>query len=98
MTRTLAIAAVLAALPVTAALAGEKCDGPAPQRQSFEAFMQVMGDYEWTIKKMRVTDGCYDLRVRDSSGNTLNVMIDPATLQVVDGQVVRFADGTSGSL
>lgn len=98
MKKTLAMLAFLAALPVTAALAGEKCDVPPEQRQSFEALGRLAGDFGWTIDKMKIDDGCYELRVTDTSGNVLKVKIDPATLDVVDGKVKRFGDGNNVSV
>jgi hypothetical protein len=44
---------------------------------------------------MKIDDGCYELRVTDTSGNVLKVKIDPATLEVVDGSVKRFGDGST---
>ena len=44
---------------------------------------------------MKIDDGCYELRVTDASGNVLKVKIDPATLEVVDGSVKRFGDGST---
>jgi hypothetical protein len=98
MKKTVAMLAFLAALPATAALAGEKCDVPPEQRQSFEALGKLAGDFGWTIDKMKIDDGCYELRVTDGSGNVLKVKIDPATLDVVDGKVKRFGDGNNASV
>lgn len=98
MKKKLAMLAFLAALPATAALAGENCDVPPEQRQSFEALTQLTGDFGWMINKMKIDDGCYELRVTDGSGNVLKVKIDPATLEVIDGKVKRFGDGSNASV
>ncbi len=98
MKKTLAMLAFLVALPVTAAFAGEKCDVQPEQRQSFEALGKLAGDFGWTIDKMKIDDGCYELHVTDGSGNVLKVKIDPATLDVVDGKVKRFGDGNNASV
>lgn len=98
MKKTLTMLAFLAALPATAALAGEKCDVPPEQRQSLEALAQLAGDFGWTIDRMMIDDGCYELRVTDASGNVLKVKIHPATLDVVDGKVKRFGDGSNASV
>jgi len=98
MKKTVAMLAFLAALPATAALAGEKCDVSPGQRQSFEALGKLAGDFGWTIDKMKIDDGCYELRVTDGSGNILKVKIDPATLDVVDGKVKRLGDGNNASV
>lgn len=95
MRTTFAMLALLAALPATAAFAGETCNVPPQQRQSFEALGRLAGDFGWTIDRMKIDDGCYELRVTDASGNVLKVKIDPATLEVVDGSVKRFGDGSA---
>ena len=95
MRKTLAVLALLAVLPATAAFAGEACDVPPQKRQSFEALGKLAGDFGWTIDKMKIDDGCYELRVTDTSGNVLKVKIDPATLEVVDGSVKRFGDDSA---
>ncbi len=98
MKKTLVMLAFLAALPATAALAGEKCDVMPEQRQSLEALSKLAGDFGWAIDKMKIDDGCYELRVTDGSGNVLKVKIDPVTLDVIDGKVKRFGDGTNASV
>ncbi len=95
MKKTLVMLAFLAALPATAALAGEKCDVMPEQRQSLEALSKLAVDFGWTIDKMKIDDGCYGLRVTDDSRNILKVKIDPATLDVVDGKVMRFGHGSN---
>lgn len=90
MTRTLAILALLAALPAGAARADGAC-GPRSQPQSWEAVAQLARDYGWTIRRMEIDDGCYDILVADPGGNTLKATIDPATLDVVKARITDFA-------
>ena len=97
MRTTFPMLALLAALPATAALAGETCNVPPQQRQSFEALGRLASDFGWTIDRMKIDDGCYELRVTDASGNVLKGKIDPATREVVDGSVKRFGDGSNGT-
>ncbi len=92
MKKSLTMLALLAMLPAGAALAGEACDVPLEKRQSVEALAKLASDFEWTIDRMKIDDGCYELRVSDASGNILKVKFDPATLEAVDGEVVRFGD------
>ncbi|MHA6644483.1 PepSY domain-containing protein [Mesorhizobium sp. A623] len=92
MKMTLAMLALLTALPTTAALADDECPVPTGQRQSREALTKLTDSFGWTIDKMKIDDGCYKLRIMDVSGNVLKVKIDPATLEVIDGKVISFAD------
>lgn len=93
MKRSFAILALLAILPASAALAGETCAVPPAKRQSFQALARLASEFEWTIDRLKIGDGCYELRVTDTGGNILKVWIDPATLEVVDGKVKRFSAG-----
>lgn len=95
MKTTMAMLAFLTILPATAALADDDCTVPAGKAQSVEALLQLAGGFGWTVDKMEIDDGCYELRVKDESGNILKVKIDPATLEVIDGKVKRFGDGNA---
>ena len=90
MKRSFAILALLAILPASAALAGETCSVPPAKRQSFQALARLASEFEWTIDRLKIDDGCYELRVTDTGGNILKVRVDPATLELVDGKVKRF--------
>ncbi len=92
-----AMLVMLVALPASAAWAGERCDVPPQRRQSFEALGRLAGDFGWSIDRMKIGNGCYELRVTDASGNVLKVKINPATLEVVDGSVKRFGDESQGA-
>lgn len=91
MKTTLATFALIAALPATAALADTECNVPPEQRQSFVALAELADDFGWSIHKMEIDDGCYELRVTDQGGNVLKVTLDPETLDVVEGKVKRFS-------
>lgn len=93
MNKSLAALAFLAALPATAALADDGCRVPVGQEQSREALMQLTTEFGWTIDKLKIDDGCYKLRVTDESGNVFKVKIDPATMDVIDGEVESLGAG-----
>lgn len=90
MTRTLAALAFLAALPGTAALAAENCTPPGRQAESYVSLMKLADEFGWRIDRMKVDDGCYELRVTNEWGDVLKVRIDPQTLDVVQGKVKRY--------
>lgn len=91
MKRILATLAVLATLPVTTALAGEYCRVSPQQLQSWEAVVQLANDYGWTITSMEMDDGCYEVNVTDIGGNTIEAVIDPATLDVIKAKLEELA-------
>lgn len=86
--------ALVLAIPAGAALADVKCNVPTTDMQSWESLVQLANDFDWTISEMKLDDGCYELKVTDPGGNFLKMTVDPATLDVVDGEVKRWSDGT----
>ena len=91
MKRMLATLAMLAVLPAGAALADEHCKVTPEQMQSWEAVAQLAADYGWTITSMELDDGCYEVDVTDTGGNSIEAKIDPATLQVIKAKMEEFA-------
>lgn len=64
--KTLLTAAALAfAIPAGAALADTHCDVPTANMQSWESLIQLTKDFGWSISKMELDDGCYELNLRD---------------------------------
>lgn len=91
MKRILATLAVLATLPATTALADEHCRVSPQQLQSWEAVVRLANDYGWTITSMEMDDGCYEVNVTDIGGNTIEAVIDPATLDVIKAKLEELA-------
>lgn len=91
MKRILATLAVLAALPAGAALADTHCRVSPEQMKSWEGVVQLANDYGWTITSMELDDGCYEVDVTDIGGNTIEAVIDPATLEVIKAKLEKIA-------
>ena len=94
MKTILTATALLLAIPFGTALADEKCNVPTENMQSWEALVRVTDEFGWTISKMELDDGCYELNVIDQGGNILKMIVDPGTLEMIDGKVKRWSDGT----
>ena len=86
--------AIALAIPAGAALADVKCDVPTENMQSWVKLVELTEEFGWTISEMELDDGCYELNVTDQSGNYLKMTVDPETLDVIDGEVKRWSDGT----
>ena len=76
----LALALSLAALPT---LADDDCDAPMDRWQSREAVRQMAAREGWQIQRLKIDDGCYELRGTDAQGRTFKARIDPETLKVL---------------
>lgn len=80
MTR-LVLAMALIASP---ALAYEDCEVPMTDWQPREAVVKFAADQGWTLRRIRIDDGCYEVIGRDAAGRAIEVKLDPATLAVVE--------------
>ena len=70
----------LATLPVWA---DEDCDAPLNRWQSREAVRQMAVAQGWQIQRLKIDDGCYEVRGTDAQGRTFKAKIDPETLKVL---------------
>ncbi len=83
-TRRGALLALIVLLAVNSSVhAGDGCDVPTASwqpRSAVEALAQRNG---WQIDHLKIDDGCYEIKGRDSEGFRIKVKLDPATLDVV---------------
>jgi len=77
----LPLALALAAVP---ALAGDDCDVPIDQWQPREAVMQKAERLGWNVQRLKIDDGCYEVRGRDAKGRVFKAKLDPRTLETVN--------------
>ena len=76
----LALSLGLAALPV---LADDDCDAPLARWQSREAVRQMAAQQGWQIQRLKIDDGCYEVRGTDAQGQRFKAKLDPQTLELV---------------
>ena len=70
----------LAALPTWA---DDDCDAPLARWQTREAVRQMATEQGWQIQRLKIDDGCYEIRGTDAQGRAFKAKIDPETLQVL---------------
>lgn len=76
----LALAAALAALPT---MASDDCDVPVERWQSRDAVQKMAASKGWQVQRLKIDDGCYEIRGKDAQGRAFKAKLDPETLQVV---------------
>ena len=76
----LALSLGLVALPIWA---DDDCDAPDNRWQSREALRQMADRQGWQIQRLKIDDGCYEIRGTDSQGRSFKAKIDPETLMVL---------------
>ena len=65
------------------ALASDDCNVPAERWQPREAVQQMAARQGWTVQRLKIDDGCYELRATDAQGRRIKAKVDPETLQVI---------------
>ena len=83
MRKILTMLAFLAALPASAALADEGCFVPMADWQPREAVAELAKSKGWTVRRIKIDDGCYEIKGTDQAGKRIEVTIHPATLEVI---------------
>ncbi|GAA4019352.1 PepSY domain-containing protein [Actimicrobium antarcticum] len=78
--RTLAALAVLSAS--SAAFADNDCTDPMSEWKPRELLRQEVEQRGWTVQRIKVDDGCYEVRGTDRAGNKIKAKYAPATLRM----------------
>ena len=65
------------------AWAGDDCDAPLSRWQSRDAVRQMAEAKGWQIQRLKIDDGCYEIRATDAEGRAFKAKLDPETLKVL---------------
>ncbi|MEN1960093.1 PepSY domain-containing protein [Luteimonas sp. MJ246] len=79
-----------------AALAGDDCRRPMAEWQSRETVTALATELGLTTERLRIDDGCYEVRGRDGDDNQVGLKIEPASLAILKLEV-RFRPGADAS-
>lgn len=75
--------AALAALGASCtALADTDCTDPIADWKPREALRHQVESRGWTVQRIKVDDGCYEVRGTDRLGNKVKAKYGPATLRI----------------
>lgn len=67
-----------------AAQADDDCNVPVADWQPKEAVQKMAADQGWTVRRIKVDDGCYEIDAKDATGRDMEVTVDPGTLKVME--------------
>ena len=85
MTKLIAAAALfLVAAGTGMAMADDDCHVPMNQWQPREAVQKMAETRGWQLSRIKIDDGCYQVRGLDETGQAFKAKIDPETLSVVN--------------
>jgi len=78
--------AILAASP---AQAEEDCDAPTRSWKGRESVRALAEQRGWTLRRIKIDDGCYEVYGTDETGHFFEAKIDPVTLEVIESEKQR---------
>jgi hypothetical protein len=96
MKTTLTILAVLIGLPATMARADDDCFVPMADWRPREAVAALAVDNGWTVRRIRIDDGCYEIDGRDAQGRAIEVKVHPGTLAIIEFELEEDDPGRKG--
>ncbi|MBP2562426.1 hypothetical protein J2857_005217 [Neorhizobium galegae] len=73
----------LAVMAATSAQAKDDCDVSIGSWKAREAVRAMAEERGWTLKRIKIDDGCYEVYGTDNSGRRFEAKIDPATLEII---------------
>ncbi len=79
-----------------AALADDDCTDPVSQWQPREQLRQMMEDKGWEVKRIKVDDGCYEVKGFDRKGNRVKATFSPASLKIMELEI-KFRESADAS-
>ncbi len=74
---------ILSMVAAGAAHAAELCDVPTDQWQPREALQNKLEAEGWTVKKIKIEDGCYEAYATNEEGKKMETFFNPKTLEAV---------------
>jgi hypothetical protein len=93
----IASAALLGLLLSGYTQADDDCSDPVSDWQPRETLrQQVEQHYGWSVQRIKVDDGCYELKGLDRSGNAIEASYSPGTLHLRKLEI-RFRDDGDAS-
>lgn len=74
----------------------DDCRSPMSQWQPQDAAIQHATDLGIEVKRLKIDDGCYEIRGSDRDGNRVELKLDPASLALRELEV-QFREGADPS-
>ena len=89
----LAMTLLVSAFVSGAAWAENDCAAPVADWQPRERLRQQLEQRGWTVQRIKVDDGCYEVRGMDRHGNRFKAKYGPASLRIRQLEIDFAKDG-----
>ena len=66
---------------------------PAPPWPTTAASCALAQSRGWTVRRIKIDDGCYEIDGKDQAGKRIEVTVQPATLEVLKIEHEEPEDG-----
>ncbi|UZE96149.1 PepSY domain-containing protein [Alkalimarinus alittae] len=86
-------AVITSSLLSGAALAKDDCTDPVKDWQPKEQLQQLMVDKGWDVKRIKVDDGCYEVKGLDRSGHEVEAKFSPASFNILELEIKFTGSG-----
>ncbi len=70
-----------------AALADDDCTDPVAEWQPKEQLRQMIIGNGWDVKRIKVDDGCYEIKGLDRNGHRVKAKFSPASLKIIELEI-----------
>lgn len=80
---TLPLIGLFSILAAASASASDICDVPKAEWQPKEALHATLVEQGWTIKNIKVDDGCYEAYATTDTGKRIEAYFNPKTFELV---------------
>ncbi len=95
--RTLAGTVLVSLVFSSAAIAGSDCTDPVADWQPREVLRQQLEQKGWEVQRIKVDDGCYEVRGIDKLGNQFEAEYAPASLRIRELKIKFDRNGGDAS-
>lgn len=77
--------------------ADDDCAVPLVNWQPRDTVQKMAEQQGWTVRRIKIDDGCYEIKGLDAQGRRIKVKVDPGTLAIVEMKFDDRADRDADS-
>ena len=85
---------IISCLLATVVFASDHCTDPVADWQPKEKLKLLMEDKGWAVNRIKVDDGCYEVKGIDQNGHKVEAKFSPASLKLKELEIKFKDDGS----